>query len=121
MHQTDEKPWACTYRQIDWKAKCIGSQKLDYILYEFGFFFDAHRAYDDCLAVLRLLRQTLPVSRQTVLSALAKVAYEPTIRLSAVGSPFDMKDILKVRGYRWNPGDIGKPKAWYIDVDQNAA
>lgn len=37
--------------------------------------------------------------------------------LWAENSPYDFKDILKARGYRWNQGDNGRPKAWYIDVD----
>ena len=38
----------------------------------------------------------------------------------AENSPFDMKDHLKARGYRWN-GDGGpQPRAWYVDVPQAA-
>ena len=36
--------------------------------------------------------------------------------LAAKGSPFETKDVLRNRGYRWNPGDNGKWKAWYVDV-----
>lgn len=32
-------------------------------------------------------------------------------------SPFDRKDILKARGYRWSNGEDGAPKAWWIEVD----
>ena len=31
---------------------------------------------------------------------------------------FDMKDVLKRRGYRWNGGDDGRPKAWWTEVDK---
>ena len=27
-------------------------------------------------------------------------------------------DELKKRGYRWSPGDEGRPKAWYVDMDE---
>jgi DNA polymerase-3 subunit epsilon len=31
-------------------------------------------------------------------------------------SPFESKDVLKRRGYRWNDGSDGRPKSWWIDV-----
>lgn len=34
----------------------------------------------------------------------------------AEGSPFEFKDQLKSRGYRWNGEENGRPRAWYIDV-----
>ena len=40
----------------------------------------------------------------------------PTQRIWAVGAPFDSKDILRARGYRWNDGNEGRYKAWYGDV-----
>ena len=30
-------------------------------------------------------------------------------------APFELKDTLKARGYRWNDGSDGRPKAWFID------
>ncbi|MFT9222805.1 MAG: 3'-5' exonuclease, partial [Gluconobacter oxydans] len=36
-------------------------------------------------------------------------------RLWAEYAPFELKDILKARGYRWNDGSDGRPKAWFID------
>ena len=32
--------------------------------------------------------------------------------------PFDKKDILKHRGYRWSSGNDGNPKAWYADIPE---
>lgn len=43
-------PWACTFAQIDWSGESVGSAKLDYIAYQYGFFYDAHRAEVDCIA-----------------------------------------------------------------------
>ena len=34
-------------------------------------------------------------------------------------TPFDMKDVLKRRGYRWSGGDDGRPKAWWTEVDED--
>jgi DNA polymerase-3 subunit epsilon len=40
------------------------------------------------------------------------------MRVWAEQSPFDLKDELKRRGYRWSDGSDGRPKSWYIDVDE---
>ncbi len=36
------------------------------------------------------------------------------------GRPFEHKDTLKGRGYRWSGGDGGKPRAWWIDLTEDA-
>lgn len=30
----------------------------------------------------------------------------------------ECKDLLKERGYRWNSGSDGRPRAWYRDLDR---
>ena len=40
------------------------------------------------------------------------------MRIWAEQSPFDLKDELKKRGYRWSDGADGRPRSWYIDVDE---
>ena len=39
------------------------------------------------------------------------------MRIWAEQSPFELKDALKKRGYRWSDGADGRPRSWYIDVD----
>jgi DNA polymerase III subunit epsilon len=34
-------------------------------------------------------------------------------------SPVELKDALKRRRYRWNNGTDGRPRSWYIDVEQD--
>ena len=34
----------------------------------------------------------------------------------AENSPFDLKNVLKARGYRWSGDGTGQPRAWYKDV-----
>jgi len=46
------------------------------------------------------------------------VARHPRLRIWAEQSPFDLKDELKKRGYRWNDGVDGRRRSWYIDVDE---
>jgi len=60
----------------------------------------------------------LPRSGVTGLSRLLDGARAVSWRIWAENTPFDLKDVLKARGYRWN-GDPGpQPRAWYIDVPE---
>jgi len=96
-----EKNWACTFNDIDWDAEGISSRKLDYIAYRLGYFFDGHRAVIDAQATLHLLTRKLPGSGKAGMTLLLEKAREKRRRLFAVGAPFDKKDDLKARGYRW--------------------
>ncbi len=109
-------PWACTVNQIDWQAERISTRVLEYLLFKFGLFINAHRALDDAEGVLGILLGKLPVSKTPVFKALLDTYDEVCSKISAVGAPFDKKDILKQRGYRWSDGSQGGGKAWWISV-----
>lgn len=112
-------PWACSVSQIDWGKERIGSRTLEYLLYKCGgYSINAHRALDDAEGVLGLLLGNLPVSGTPIFKALLEKSDEVTSRICAVGAPFDKKDILKQRGYRWNDGSGPGCKGWWIDVPQ---
>ncbi|WP_207483352.1 3'-5' exonuclease [Arenibaculum pallidiluteum] len=117
----EDKPWACSHVEIPWSDEGIASTKLDYLAYRLGFFHAAHRAEDDCLALLHLLAQPLPESRRLALSALLERARRPTARVWALGSPYEHRALLKARGYRWCDGQRGRVKCWYRDVDEDEA
>ena len=99
----ETKQWACSIRDIDWKAEGMGSAKLEYLLQTLGIFYEAHRAETDCWALLELLNANLPQSQQPALLHLLETLNQPQMRLFATGSPFETKDLLKTRGYRWDP------------------
>ncbi len=101
--------WGCSLKDIDWKQEGFGSAKLDYLVYTQGYFYDAHRADADCCALLELLSATLPSSQQPALLQLLESLNQPQIRLFAIGSPFETKDLLKQRNYRWS-ADI---RSWH--------
>lgn len=42
------------------------------------------------------------------------------LRVWAEQTAFELKDSLKRRGYFWNDGSDGRPKSWFIDVDETA-
>ncbi|NLS26466.1 3'-5' exonuclease DinG [Sphingomonas sp. S2M10] len=110
------KPWACSMSEIDWAAEGFEGTKLAYLAVGCGFFYDRHRAANDCLAAVEVLSRSLPKSGVNALGHLLARARLPTWRIWAEGSPFEFKDHLKSRGYRWNGEENGRPRAWYIDV-----
>ena len=114
------KPWACSMTQVPWTEEGHEGVKLAYLASGAGFYYDKHRAVHDCLAAIELLARPLPKSGALALARLLEQARRPSWRIWAEGAPFDLKDALKARGYRWNAEYGGAPRAWYIDVDEAA-
>lgn len=110
--------WACSATGIDWKSLGVSGAKLDYLLAAYGLFHEAHRALDDCHAVLQILARQPPGFDRSGLALLLERARRMTHRIWAENSPFELKNELKRRGYRWSDGSDGHPRAWYIDVDE---
>lgn len=102
------KAWACSFRDLDWKGAGAGSLKLSALAGDQGWFYDAHRAQMDCHALLQVLVPAVGDSGTTGLAHLVDAASRPSFKLSATGSPFEAKDQLKARGYRWD----GDAKVW---------
>lgn len=112
------KPWACSSNGIPWNEHGFTSAKLEQLLASYGLFYDAHRATDDCQALLTLLDLELPRASATILASLLKRARRKTVRVWAQRAPFELKEALKRRNYRWNDGTDGRPKSWYRDIDE---
>ena len=113
----ETKQWACSIKDIDWKAEGLGSAKLEYLLQTLGIFYEAHRAETDCWALLELLNANLPQSQQPALLSLLETLNQPQVRLYATGSPFDSKDTLKARAYRWDPDK----RSWHKSLSSDKA
>jgi DNA polymerase-3 subunit epsilon len=111
------KSWACSFAGIDWKAQGAGSAKLEFLAHESGWFYDAHRAQVDCHALLQVLAKPLPKSSQTGLACLMAAAQNTRYKLRAVGAPFESKDKLKGRGYRWD----GEGRVWTTTLGSTEA
>jgi DNA polymerase-3 subunit epsilon len=128
-------PWGCSFRELPWDEAGIGSAKLEYLAYQYGFFYDGHRAEIDCRALLEILRRPLggvwgsrgaaddlfsgqrwavgeSPTEATGLKTLLDRARLPTYRVWATGSPFETKDVLKARQYRWD----GDERCWWIEL-----
>lgn len=113
--------WACTFNDIAWQDEDISSLKLDYIAYKLGFFFDGHRAVNDAQATLHLLSKSLPCSGQLAMASLLASARAKSQRFFAIRAPFDKKDDLKARGYRWLADftHAGKKGVWSKAISEN--
>jgi DNA polymerase-3 subunit epsilon len=116
------RPWACSCEEVPWEAHGVSGRKLEYILLTLcGEFHDAHRALADCQVGIHVLAQR---SSSGILpfAQLLAAAQRPTLRVWAVGSPYEAKDALKARGYRWSDGTLGRLRSWYRDLpDEGAA
>lgn len=105
--------WTCSCSDVDWRGSGYDGRSLGWLLAQAGYFHGAHRAGDDVDAVIALLRQDLPSGR-TALAEMLETARRPTWRFRAVGAAFELKNQLRMRGYRWD-GE-GDPKCWWRDV-----
>lgn len=106
------KAWACSFADIDWRAAGAGSSKLSALAQDHGWFYDAHRAQVDCHALLQVLARPVPKGTTTGLSQLIAAAAQSSFKLRATGSPFESKDLLKARGYRWD----AESKVWFCTL-----
>lgn len=109
-------PWACSQTQVKWFEEGIEGTKLVYLAYHNRFYYDAHRAIDDCFALLEVLGHPLPEAGQTPLAQLLDAVRRPNLRVFALGLPYELKDRVRARGYRWSNGADGRPRAWHRDV-----
>lgn len=114
------KPWACSVSEIDWASRGFEGTKLGYLIGQAGYFHDGHRAVDDCFALLEVLAQGEAEARQARFAELYEASQRSRARIFAEHSPFDMKDHLKARGYRWSDGSDGRPKSWWIELAEDA-
>ena len=114
----EHKSWACSVTEIDWRAHGFEGSRLGYLLMGAGLFHTAHRAVDDCRALLEILAMPLAKTKQPALASLLDHARRNTVRIWAESSPYELKDELRKRGYRWNDGSDGRPRSWHIEIDE---
>jgi len=92
----------------------IESSKLDYINWKLGFFYDGHRALNDCWATLNLF-----LNEEGSFDELKANVRKKEVLICPVNTSFDKKDILKQCKYNWSDGLSGRlPKCWWTCVPQ---
>lgn len=119
-HLFSGKAWACSNSEIDWSSRGYEGTKLGYLIGQAGYFHEGHRAVDDCFALLEVLDREVDGTASTAFAELYEASQRSRVRIFAENSPFDMKDHLKARGYRWSDGSDGRPKSWWIEVGEEA-
>ncbi|MFN6414685.1 MAG: 3'-5' exonuclease [Pseudomonadota bacterium] len=107
-----EKAWACSFSQIPWREEGFGSAALEHLLYRAGFHFNGHRAVIDCHALLTVLQLDLPESGIKAFKKLVDAAQTPDLKIWALNTPFESKDKLKNRQYRWH----AEQRTWYKPI-----
>lgn len=112
----EQIPWGCSLAQVDWAHEGFSARKLDVVAAQFGYFFDAHRAEADCMALLTILQQTLPKSGVNVLKVVLDQLSLEDWTIFALAAPFAKKEVLKARRYQWDSGR----KAWCYSVHDRA-
>jgi DNA polymerase-3 subunit epsilon len=105
---SNEKIWACSLKQVDWSAKGLPSQKLDVLSIYHGFFNGSHRALNDADSLLYLLSQHDQKLKSPYFFELLNEARKPMVIMHANFAPFEVKDALRDRKYRWN----AQAKVW---------
>lgn len=111
------KAWACSVSEIDWSVRGFEGTKLGYLVGQAGYFHEGHRAVDDCFALLEILDRER--DGDSPFTELYRASQRSRVRIFAEHSPFEMKDHLKARGYRWSDGSDGRLKSWWIEVDED--
>ncbi|MCC1496850.1 3'-5' exonuclease [Alcanivorax sp. 1008] len=107
--------WACSVKDVPWRTLGYESAKLDYLAYKMGAFYDAHRATTDCFAVAWILDHVDIAWRVLIDNAM-----QSSYIIRAIGAPFEVKDILKANGYRWDDGERSGKKHWWKSVSGEA-
>jgi len=115
----ERKHWACSATEVEWRKLGFDGSRLGYLLAGVGLFHQAHRAIDDCRALIEVLSANVRKLDRSAFAILLEQARRKTVRIWAEQSPFELKDALKKRGYRWSDGSDGRPRSWYIDVDES--
>lgn len=111
------KAWACSNNEVDWQQRGFEGTKLGYLIGQSGYFHEGHRALDDCFALLEVLDSK---GEQAAFAELYEASKRSKVRIFAENSPFEMKDHLKARGYRWSDGSDGRPKSWWTEISEDA-
>ena len=105
-------PWACSLSQLDWRGLGFDGRALGHLVLQSGRFFDGHRAGNDVSALVTLLGTMAPDGR-TILAHLLDRCNRDSHRIEAIGAPFEAKDELKARGYRWD----ADRRHWWREVE----
>lgn len=105
--------WACAMKDVPWFDRFGAQGRLEFLAFKVcGMYFEAHKALSDVDFTIHLLTAT-DSSGTSAMKHMLDNALTPSYVVQAIGAPFDLKDKLRERGYRWNPN---YPKCWEMEV-----
>jgi len=93
--------WVCSIKHIDWPKLGYKTSALNYLAADHGFVNPfSHRAVFDCATTFNIIAKHVD-------SMIAR-SYLKEILIKACYAPFESKDLLKAKNYRWDPTE----KVW---------
>ncbi|MGN1280745.1 MAG: 3'-5' exonuclease [Succinivibrio sp.] len=95
--------WACSFKEVPWSDLGFPGSKLEYLNMHLGYFYSAHRAYVDCLALLWIM-----YIRSDAFMMLVKSAMTPNCKIVVKGYTFNINNDLKRMEFRFE----GASKSW---------
>jgi DNA polymerase III subunit epsilon len=112
-----DKAFGCSMNDIPWLEETgVSSRSLEILQTQIcGNFFRAHDAVEDCLAGIDLIAKSIKEGKTGLSYVLEKIKH-PGFRVKAVRAPFNFKDRLKARQYRWFAGSVNAVKCWFKDL-----
>lgn len=102
--------WGCSIKDAIWHDLGFSSCKQEQIAVKLGYFYEAHRAATDCLALTFILNQQLEC-----LQALYKNVFKNIYTVVLHGNTYDIKETLKTIGFKWNSNE----RFWYTVVKED--
>ena len=104
LPSTADAAWACSLNDFDWLMDAGLDGRLRVCP-------AGHRALADVISLIHLLAYPLPDGRP-VLGTLLDNASRETWRIEATRAPYSARNILKDRGYSWDPA----AKVWWTEI-----
>ena len=117
--------WACSVNDINWAERGFNARGQEILCIWHGFYYESHRAMYDVDALIHLVTYDVKNQNKASLELIAN-STKPSYQVAALNSPFETKDLLKSRKYRWNPikrywwkniflEDLESEKEWMAD------
>ena len=112
-----DKAWACSANEVSWRSLGFDGTKLSYLIAQAGYFHDGHRALDDSIALFQVLISPSPKNKIYPLAALLDSARKTRYRIH-FEAPYELREVLRRRGYRWNAGTDAQIGRWHLEVPE---
>ena len=120
-----DKVWVCSVNDINWAERGFNARGQEILCIWHGFYYESHRAMYDVDALIHLVTYEIKEQNRASLELIAN-STKSSYQIAAINSPYETKDLLKSRKYRWNPTrkywwknifleDLESEKEWMAD------